>query len=164
MKTLYITRHAQADKKENPSHADIERPLKKEGKREALEMAQRLHRMNVIPEQVISSPAIRAKMTAETMMKEWGSQKEDLKEEGVLFPGNADEILLWIAASSNHYDQLLIVGHQPELSRLVELLTEASPGPLPPCSVVSCEFETDDWNAVVRGSGHLKWVLTPSSK
>jgi phosphohistidine phosphatase len=163
MKTLYVTRHAKSGKKEDPSYADIERPLKKRGKRDAPNMAQRLQKMKAIPDRVISSPAIRAQMTAKAMLQEWGWSETDPEIAELLYPGDADEILLWVPTLPQEADRVMIVGHQPDLSRLVELLTGDMPGEMPTCAVACCEFGTDDWNAVVRGSGHLKWVSTPKN-
>ncbi len=163
MKTLQITRHAKSGKKDDPAFADIERPLKKRGKKDAPYMAQLLQRMEATPDKLISSPAMRAQMTAQAMLKEWERPDEELEIADVLYPGDADEIMLWIASLPNEADRIMIVGHQPDLSRLVELLTGDGPGDMPTCAIACCEFGTDDWNAVIRGSGHLKWVVTPKN-
>lgn len=159
MKTLLITRHAKAEKAED--RADIDRQLTERGVREASSMAQRLQKMEVVPDRLYHSPAERAKSTARTMGKEWAWGSERMEEVKILYPGQAEEILLWVAELPNEADRVMFIGHQPDLSRLVEILTGDGLGQMPPCSVACCEFETDDWNAVVKGSGHLKWSISP---
>lgn len=160
MKTLYITRHAKAENKSGEG-SDFDRPLKEEGKKDALRMAQRLQKMEVLPDELFSSPALRAKNTARILMEEWGYASGHPNELALLYPGVAEEIIQWLPEIPSGTDRTMIVGHQPDLSRLVELLTGDGVMQMPPCSVVCCEFGTDDWNAVVRGSGHLKWSLSP---
>lgn len=160
MKTLYITRHAKAEK-EHGNGSDFDRPLKQKGEDQAVRMARRLQKMEAMPEAVYSSPALRAKSTAGIMMEEWGYATDQLKHLDLLYPGIAEEILQWIAEIPNGTDRAMIVGHQPDLSRLVESLSGDALMQMPTCTVACCEFATDDWNAVVRGSGHLKWSLSP---
>lgn len=161
MKTLLVARHAKSAKKDDPSFADIDRPLKKRGRRNAADMAQRLQQMEVLPDKIISSPAVRAKNTAKAMLQEWRGKEEEPEVAEILYPGDAEEILLWIASLPNSADQIMVVGHQPDLTRLLEFLSGDAPGEMPTTAVACCEFATDDWNALIRGSGHLKWLVTP---
>lgn len=160
MKTLLIVRHAEAEPKKGPS-PDIERPLSEKGEHDAAKVAQRLQNLGSIPDRCISSPAERARATARIMAGEWGWDEAELGEEGVLYPGDPEEILLWLPELPNDADRIMIIGHQPVLSQLVDLLTGRTLAAFPPASVVCCEFEVDDQRAVTRDSGILKWTLDP---
>lgn len=161
MKTLFITRHAEADKKPHSDASDLERPLTEAGKKAAKGMARRLYQMNVMPELVISSPARRAWSTSGSMVSEWGLDPERIESADWLYKGNAEELMLRVSEFPNDRDRIMVVGHQPEIARSIKLLTTYEATRVPPCTTACCEIATDDWNAVIRGSGHLKWMMTP---
>lgn len=79
MKTLVLVRHAKSSW-DNPDWSDFERPLNKRGNRDAPFMAEVLKSKNIIPDFMISSPAIRAKSTALYFAQELGfdSQKDQI--------------------------------------------------------------------------------------
>src|SRR6218665_523789 len=62
-RTLVLIRHAKSDWG-NPGQADFDRPLNARGKKNAPEMGKRLQQKQVIPDLIISSPAMRAATTA----------------------------------------------------------------------------------------------------
>src|SRR5687768_3522593 len=68
MKTLYIVRHAKAEK-DLEDYLDIERPLSHRGVIDSNHMAQLLAKKNEIPEIIISSPGVRAISTALTFAR-----------------------------------------------------------------------------------------------
>ncbi len=64
MKTLLILRHGKA--KRGPEHpSDADRPLTKRGKEDATRAGQACREMGLLPDIVLSSPAKRARQTAE---------------------------------------------------------------------------------------------------
>ena len=75
MKKLYIIRHAKSSWKDS-TLGDFERPLNKRGKLNAPLMGKRLKKKKVCPDIIISSPAIRAKRTAEIIAKKVKYNKE----------------------------------------------------------------------------------------
>ena len=64
MKTLLIVRHAKSSW-DNADTSDIDRPLNDRGKRDAPAMAQRIIRTGLAIDRFVSSPAKRARQTAE---------------------------------------------------------------------------------------------------
>ena len=70
MKTILLVRHAKSSW-ENFSVNDEERPLNPRGKKDAPEMAKRLLKKNILIDVFLSSPALRAKTTAEIFADEY---------------------------------------------------------------------------------------------
>lgn len=68
MKKVYLIRHAKSSWKDF-SLDDFERPLNKRGKSDAPLMGAKLHDKKVVPDTILSSPAVRAKTTAEIIAK-----------------------------------------------------------------------------------------------
>ena len=62
MKRLYIVRHAKSSWKTDLN--DFNRPLNKRGKKSAPDMGERLKKLKVMPDLILSSPALRAITTA----------------------------------------------------------------------------------------------------
>ncbi|WP_197495909.1 SixA phosphatase family protein [Acidihalobacter yilgarnensis] len=66
MKTLTLLRHAKSSWKQ-PDLSDFERPLNGRGREDAPEMGHRLARRGLQPTHIVSSPAVRARATAEAV-------------------------------------------------------------------------------------------------
>src|SRR5687768_14565502 len=77
MKTVLLVRHAKSSW-DDISLSDFDRPLNDRGKKNAPEMAERLSNKDVPIDAFISSPAKRAKKTAEVFAKAYKHDKEDV--------------------------------------------------------------------------------------
>jgi phosphohistidine phosphatase len=73
MKTLLILRHAKSSWDE-PSLADVERPLNKRGKNDAPRIGKLIMDADLIPDVILSSPAVRAMKTAESVADACGEE------------------------------------------------------------------------------------------
>src|SRR5690242_698805 len=77
MKTILMVRHAKSGWDKPLS--DFDRKLTEQGKTDAKNMSIRLVEKNIKIDLFISSPAARARKTAEIFMKELAAQKDKLK-------------------------------------------------------------------------------------
>ena len=84
MKTLLVLRHAKSSWKED-SLPDRERPLNKRGQEDAPKMGALLRKQDLLPDLVLSSPALRARSTAELVIEESGYDGEVEFREDALF-------------------------------------------------------------------------------
>jgi len=71
VKSLLILRHAKSSWK-HPELNDHERPLNKRGKNDAPRMGKLLQKEKLIPDAILSSTAMRASATAESVVKPAG--------------------------------------------------------------------------------------------
>src|SRR3972149_8202033 len=71
MKTIILVRHAKSSWK-NPRLDDFERPLNKRGRRDAPLMGEKLKERQILPDLILSSPAKRARKTADLIAKAIG--------------------------------------------------------------------------------------------
>ena len=76
MKVLYLVRHAKSSR-DDPSLPDRDRPLDERGKQDAQRLGRRLAKRNVKPDLLVSSPALRARTTAQLIAKELGFERQD---------------------------------------------------------------------------------------
>ena len=156
MKTLTIVRHAKSSW-DNASLADSERPLNGRGERDAPVMAERIHAAGVRPSLILSSHAVRAWTTAKIIAKELHYPVEFLQREKDMYLASADRLLSIIARQDEGFNHLMIVGHNPGLTDLVNTLVPNTTGNLPTAGVVSIAMETDTWE--LRGDFPRKLLL-----
>src|SRR5580700_9748660 len=77
MKTLILVRHAKSSHTYGVS-SDFDRPLNERGFREAAEMGRKLFKKKIPIDQFVSSPAVRAKTTAELFVAEYNRKLKDI--------------------------------------------------------------------------------------
>lgn len=154
MKYLTIARHAKSDWN-HPNLADYERPLNKRGLKDAPEMGRRLAETGFSPDLIISSPAKRAITTARKIAKQIGYNKEAIVEAGKFYGAGYSEMLRIIASFDDQYEHVMIFGHNPCWTVLVNQLTGNEIPNVPTCGIVRIEFDADTWNEVVPFTGNL---------
>lgn len=142
MKTLLIMRHAKSSWKEKKL-TDIERPLKHRGEKDAEAMGQLLKKKGIVPDQIVSSPAIRARMTAEAVAKKSGYAKE-IHYVDRLFMAEASQILEVLNNLAEPNETVLLVGHNPGLEYTVQLLSREIV-PLPTATIAYLKVPVDLW-------------------
>ena len=121
MKLVLLLRHAKSSWK-HPDLGDHDRPLNKRGKGDAPLMGRLLKREDLVPDIIISSTSLRARATAEAVAKASSFDGEIVLNKS-LYAAGPEAYLHVIHALSNEYVRVLIVGHNPGLEELVELLT-----------------------------------------
>jgi phosphohistidine phosphatase len=120
MKEIWFMRHAKSDWS-NPDLVDFDRPLNKRGRRDASLMGEWIRENGRLPQLIVSSPAVRAKLTIKALLESIGST-DQIQWWDELYPGDIEATLKKIRALSSQIDHLLIVGHNPHLEELVSFL------------------------------------------
>jgi len=121
MRSVLLLRHAKSSWK-HPDLGDHDRPLNKRGKGDAPLMGRLLKREDLVPDIIISSTSLRARATAEAVAKASSYDGEIVLNKS-LYAAGPEAYLGVIHALSDEYVRVLIVGHNPGLEELVELLT-----------------------------------------
>jgi phosphohistidine phosphatase len=145
MKRLTLLRHAKSSWRDT-TLADRDRPLSERGERDAPAMGARLLARKARPSLIISSPAKRALATARIVARSLGYPQEFLHIDRELYLAEAAEILALIGAQDDTFSDILLVGHNPGLTDLVNgLLPGMQLNNIPTCGVVSIEIATRWW-------------------
>lgn len=121
MKTLLMMRHAKSDW-EAEYATDHERPLNKRGVRSARIMGRVLAAKNLAPEAIITSTAVRARTTSE-LARAAGEWVANLFLEPRLY-GTGSRDVIDVIRNAPGVDRLMVVGHQPTWSLVVDDLTD----------------------------------------
>ena len=143
-KTLYIARHAKSSWNDM-TLSDFERPLNTRGERDAPFMASLLKEKGIAPQLILASPAVRAKATANYYHKTLGGE---LYFKDAIYESTAMSLFYLIDEAFEKYDEVMLVGHNPGLSELNEILSDKSIYNIPTCGVVGIAFASkSDFNA-----------------
>jgi phosphohistidine phosphatase len=146
LKYLFIIRHAKSDQQFFGS--DFERPLNERGKGDAPVMAMRLLQQQISIDAFISSPAKRAKKTAELFCKAYNRPEEDIIFVTALYHAPAEvfyEVIQYIDDTSNN---VAIFSHNPGITDFVNSLDSGAViDNMPTCGVFAIKADIDSWAA-----------------
>lgn len=164
MKRLFLLRHAKSSW-DDPARADFDRPLAPRGERDAPRIGQRLRARLDAPAVIVTSPAARALATAELVARELGLPREALRTEPELYLASPAAILTVAARQDNDLASLLLVGHNPGITELVNrLLPAMALDNLATAGVVVIDADTVHWRAVVRARCTLAHYDYPKNR
>jgi phosphohistidine phosphatase len=126
---LYLIRHGIAAERDSIKYSDDgQRPLTDRGRERAQKVAQRLDRLSLKFDLIQTSPLVRARQTAEILLKAGLSDR--VEEFADLAPDG--DILNWVNwRSRSQYNKenscVAVVGHEPDLGNWAETLVWGSP-------------------------------------
>jgi phosphohistidine phosphatase len=142
MKTLLVLRHAKSSRND-PGLADHERPLNTRGRRDGPRIGELVREEGLVPDVIISSDAVRARLTAEAVGAAAGFTGEIVLDERLYLAGPTDIVAVLQTAHANT-ETVMIVGHNPGLEELVERLT-GEPQDLPTAALAQIVLPIDRW-------------------
>src|ERR1700740_2439544 len=127
MKRLTLMRHADA-RWNDPGMSDLERPLNRRGSTAAEGMASRLLELELVPDLLLVSPARRTQQTAEILARELSLPERRVLREESLYLASAADLLKVIERTGPRVAHVLLVGHNPGVSELMQRLAPRSGG------------------------------------
>jgi phosphohistidine phosphatase len=142
MKTLLILRHAKSSWSD-PKLADIDRPLNKRGKRDAPKIGAMLKKNDLVPDLILSSPAVRARKTAEAVA-EAASYTGEIEYAEDFYPGDPESYIEVLRALPDVVNSVMVVGHNPGLEELLDTLTGESAA-LPTAALAQVNLPIRTW-------------------
>lgn len=157
MKLLSILRHAKSSWGDS-SLDDHDRPLNKRGLRDAPRMGALIREQGLVPETVLSSTARRARDTALAVAAAAGFPDE-VRFSRSLYGADPDAWLEALGELPDTVGHALVVGHNPGLEELVNLLVGES-HVMPTAALAVVELPIESWRAVdppPRGSLRALW-------
>jgi phosphohistidine phosphatase len=158
MKTLLVLRHAKSSW-DDQSLDDHARPLNPRGLKDAPRVGEWLREQGVIPDVLITSDAVRARMTAEAVARAAG-YTGDVRLDSSLYLASPDEIYGVInTVDRPRTAAVMIVGHNPGLSAFVTQLT-GDDVELPTAALAQIVLPIADWadlDGTTRGTLVALW-------
>ncbi len=161
MKTLYVLRHAKSSW-DNPNLADFDRSLNERGLKTAPFMGGIMLKNNLLPELVLSSPALRAKETAE-LIKVSANLQSEVKFDEQIYEASPQTLLQIVSELDETVDSAMIVGHNPGLEGLIKILTGEFQA-MPTAGLAVIDLETESWSKIDSESGKLRALFNPKEE
>ena len=109
-------------------------------------MGQRLAERGGRPDLIMSSPAVRARTTAELIAAEVGYPADDILENMRLYATDANTLLSVIDELDDDLKHVFVISHNPELSDLAQRLTSGEVMAIPTCGAVELTYKTRSWS------------------
>lgn len=136
---------------------DLARPLTSRGEARTRESARGLARLEPDVSVILTSPLERARATARVVQDVIGTGKPEVLE--ALAPGSSYRKLIETLATRASDETLLLVGHEPDLGKLVGTLVFGAPAALPLKKAGACAISFV--GPPHAGKGQLVWFLPP---
>jgi phosphohistidine phosphatase len=159
MKTLLLMRHAKSSW-DNPSLSDHDRPLNKRGKRVAPRMGKLLGEVDLIPDEIISSTAKRAKMTVEGLLEACPFEGDVVYTRN-LYHADVEEQIEVLQSLKDEVGIALLVGHNPGMEIFLEIICDESEH-MPTAAIAYIQFDVGRWFEITTDTyGTLKHLWRP---
>lgn len=169
MKRLYLLRHAKAVPAE-PALDDHDRALAVRGMHDASAMARYMRKNGFIPELVLSSNSARTHQTTELVLREFEARSD---YRGTLYLAEAGKILALVQATPADVASVMVVGHNPGMEDLANLLArepvrrkervrrDVLEEKFPTAALAVLDFDIAKWRDIRPGEGALVDFVRP---
>ena len=163
---LLILRHGKSDWRVDTD--DFHRPLRKRGKTSVVKIAEWIKKRKIVPDYIISSPAVRAADTARRLCMALGLEKSGFDTSEFIYEASVEHLLAVLADCPEDSKRVALVGHNPGLVELLLHLVPTPPmvpenGKLMPTAALAHLLMPDDWTYVSQGSARLLHLTRPSA-
>lgn len=154
-------RHAKSSW-EDSSLRDFDRPLNGRGERDAPRMGQFLKQKGLIPDQIFSSPAARAKATILSVVHELGLGEESITWTENLYFSGASAYIEAIQSADETSELVMTTGHNPMTEQIVELLAGDRRSLRMATAAIACfESDAETWEQVTQSNCKMLWLQVP---
>ena len=143
MKTLLVLRHAKSSWSDT-SLDDHERPLNTRGRRDAPRMGELVFEHRLAPDVILSSDAVRARLTAEAVAQAARYTGDILLDRRLYLASSRDILAVLRTVRETTAGTIMIVGHNPGMEELVAQLTGEQQD-LPTAALAQIGLLIDRW-------------------
>ncbi len=147
MKTVTIVRHAKSAAAAIGQN-DFERPLNERGLNDAALMAQRIFEKNILIQQFISSPALRAKQTCMAFCNAYHYNPDGVIWVKKLYQAPLEVFTDVVGDLDDAIDHVAVFAHNPGITQFANhLLGHVALDNMPTCGVLSIVVNINNWKA-----------------
>ena len=160
-KRLFLIRHGKANHPLQGA-SDFTRTLAESGEVDVRKMAGKLKLKDLVPEILVSSPAVRALSTATGFAEVWKSPVA-IHTESSIYEAEVRSLLKVVNSLDNDYQSAAIFGHNPGNTELANYLSNVNIPNIPTAGVVIIDFPMEDWKYLTYESGTILLFDFPKS-
>jgi phosphohistidine phosphatase len=164
---LLLLRHAKAE--HGLDVPDVQRPLTTRGRAQAAQVGVALSAAGLVPDLVLCSPSVRTRQTWQLAASRLDASPE-VAFPDALYDAGVDEVLAAVRAADEAAGVVLVVGHEPAMSRTAAALaglgsdeaTYARVQAGVPTAAWSVSAVLGAWADLARGSARLVRLHVPA--
>jgi phosphohistidine phosphatase len=160
VKNLYLLRHAKSSWK-NVLLKDFDRPLNKRGLQDAPFMAEILQKAAIKPDLIISSTALRTVTTAEIFAQGLSYDLKNIVFDKRIYEASEKTLLKILKEIKPSIENVVLIGHNPNLTELANLLTDSYVYNIPTSGVYAIRFAFDSWEHIGEQKGDFVFFEYP---
>ncbi len=109
-----------------------------------------------VPDVIVTSPAERARMTAELVAHQLDYALTEIQSVEGLYQASVREFIGYLGNLNQQHKTILVVGHNPAITYAADYLCPSEIGGMSPGSVVHINFAGAAWSDLsVKGSGEF---------
>lgn len=154
---IYLIRHGIAADRGEEYPDDSKRPLTSRGIARLKKEAKALDKLEVVFDQIIASPLLRTRQTADVLSESMKS-KPPVTTADALAPAGTPAAVIQELGKHMRKGRLALVGHEPNLGELAgRLIGARAPIEFKKGAVCRIDFEV----LPPKGMGQLRWFITP---
>ncbi len=159
MKALTLLRHGKSDW-HTAAATDHERPISRRGRRSADAVGRFLRRVDLVPDAVVTSTAVRARTTSERAAEAgaWGCP---ILRSPELYNSHPEAVLDALKGQDDTHQHLLLTGHEPAWSQVASQLIDGGNLGMVTATLVHIELPIVRWSQIQWGRAKLLWMLPP---
>ena len=161
---LLVLRHGKSDWKiGTPDH---ERPLANRGRSASKRVGRWLSDEQILPDLIISSPALRARQTTKRVCRSAGIDAALVRFESSIYEADLEALLEVLSLAPGEPERILIVGHNPGFDALVRHLSGNRLGVwdrpnLMPTAALARLAMPEAWDDLTLGTARCISILRP---
>jgi len=160
MKHVILVRHAKSIS--YGYDQDYDRTLTERGKDDAQTISLELKKLDIHPDLIISSPAVRTSQTAWIYADALGYDKKMIRFEKKLFSGKTSEnFLAMLQELEDEKESVIVFGHNPTIYYYMNYLMRHFTDDVPTCSTVGIDFDVESWSKLRPGQGEMAFRFIP---
>lgn len=157
MKSLILVRHAKSSWGDL-TLPDFDRPLNDRGKQDAPMMAGRLRQLGAIPDAFVSSPAKRARKTAQSFVEVLGGPDTRIIFVESLYHASPETFHQVVSGLDDQYNTVALFSHNPGITQFAGQLEVAMIDEMPTCGVFAVHADAHSWKDF-RGAKKRLWFF-----
>jgi phosphohistidine phosphatase len=159
MKQVIIVRHAKTI--QYGYDQDYDRTLTDRGEDHADRISLELFKKGILPDLIISSPAVRTTQTTKIFAKNLGYPTGNVRYVKKLYSGMlTTSFIQMLQELDDSHTTVMVVGHNPTVYNFLDALLPNFSLDVPTCSTLVIEFDIDNWSDLTDYSGKMthRWI------
>lgn len=156
---LYVTRHAKSSW-DDPASRDFDRTLNQRGLANAPQTGQQLLARGIHLDSIVSSPAVRAKATAQLIAHAMDYSPENILFQQRIYEASSSDLASVVAQLDPAWYSVLLCGHNPGLTDFITKYSDLNLDNLPTAAVAALQFELP-WKDIHRQKGKCLFFYSP---